>query len=33
VELNTVRKGMLKDALAQAYNKIIGSKPASKNKK
>jgi predicted DNA-binding protein (MmcQ/YjbR family) len=33
VELKTVRKGMLKDALAQAYNKIIGSKPASKNKK
>jgi hypothetical protein len=33
VELKTVRKGMLKDALAQAYNKIIDTKPASKNKK
>jgi len=33
VELKTVRKGMLKDALAHAYNKIIETKPSSKNKK
>ena len=33
VELKTVRKGMLKDALAQAYNKTIETKPSSKNKK
>ena len=33
VELETVRKGMLKDALAQAYNKIVEKKPPLKNKK
>ena len=33
IELKTVRKVMLKDALAQAYNKITETKQASKNKK
>jgi hypothetical protein len=33
VELKTVRKGMLKDALAQAYNTIIETKSLTKNKK
>ena len=33
VELKTVRKGMLKDALTQAYNKIVKTKPPLKDKK
>jgi len=32
VELKTVRKSMLKDALTQAYNKITATKPLSKTK-
>ena len=33
VELKTVRKGMLKDALTQAYSKIVKTKPPLKDKK
>ena len=33
IELQSVRKSMLKDALTQSYNKIVKTKPSPKSKK